>query len=200
MVPASGFSIDKTKPFGVKTVCKKCRCEEEKERRVNNPIAYKTQRKKSYVKNRKSIIAKAAEWAKNNPENRKAIANRYAKKNIHKIKAWSKKHPERLREGRRRRQAIRREKMIAAGVRIAPEQWNELIIKSNSTCSYCGNPCKTTVDHFIPIAMGGRTEKGNLVVCCRTCNSRKGASNPHQWVKDNYGEEKLNEIIKRLTA
>ena len=51
---------------------------------------------------------------------------------------------------------------------------------SRKTCPLCGvrfeaaNPA--TVDHVIPLAAGGTHTRDNLRVCCRSCNSRRGAS------------------------
>ena len=41
---------------------------------------------------------------------------------------------------------------------------------------YCGKkfpPEELTLDHIVPVARGGRSTKGNLVVCCRSCNQEK---------------------------
>lgn len=47
------------------------------------------------------------------------------------------------------------------------------------TCLYCGakfdDKCKPTLDHLIPLTKGGTHSAANLVVCCLSCNSRKGA-------------------------
>ena len=40
------------------------------------------------------------------------------------------------------------------------------------------------VDHVIPLARGGRSEKNNLVACCKECNTRKKTSLPQEW--DDY--------------
>lgn len=40
-------------------------------------------------------------------------------------------------------------------------------------CAYCPE-LATTVDHAVPLVRGGTNYEGNLVPCCRSCNSRKG--------------------------
>lgn len=46
--------------------------------------------------------------------------------------------------------------------------------RDNHTCGYCGQQA-TTVDHIIAKANGGTDDETNLISCCRTCNSIKGA-------------------------
>lgn len=44
-------------------------------------------------------------------------------------------------------------------------------------CAYCGDePAREelTVDHVEPRVKGGDNSDGNLVACCRTCNTEKG--------------------------
>ena len=51
--------------------------------------------------------------------------------------------------------------------------------KSHGFCWYCGdrlNPFRSfTIDHVTPVADGGTNDPANLVPCCPTCNSAKGA-------------------------
>lgn len=42
-------------------------------------------------------------------------------------------------------------------------------------CHYCGAPA-TTVDHVVPISVGGRHSVVNTVPACRPCNEYKGQS------------------------
>lgn len=49
------------------------------------------------------------------------------------------------------------------------------------TCHYCGRKVgikNLTMDHVIPLARGGRSTKGNLVPCCKTCNTTKQSDLP----------------------
>ncbi|MDA3899351.1 MAG: HNH endonuclease [Spirochaetes bacterium] len=51
-------------------------------------------------------------------------------------------------------------------------------------CYYCREqfkPSELTMDHLIPLARGGRSEKNNLVPCCKECNSKKKYMMPFEW-------------------
>ena len=58
---------------------------------------------------------------------------------------------------------------------------------TNGICYYCGKKCspeKLTMDHIIPIARGGKSTKGNTVVCCFECNQNKGMDTPVDMILD----------------
>ena len=64
-----------------------------------------------------------------------------------------------------------RKKWESMRFRIAP-----LIFKEHGEqCLECGKQHNLTIDHIIPIAMGGTNELKNLQPLCKSCNSRKGA-------------------------
>jgi 5-methylcytosine-specific restriction endonuclease McrA len=51
-------------------------------------------------------------------------------------------------------------------------------------CVYCGwgmSFAEATLDHVYPMARGGRSVPGNLVVACGTCNRMKGDLEPHEF-------------------
>lgn len=62
---------------------------------------------------------------------------------------------------------------------ISPELRQATWEKTNGTCFYCGvqtTPFVTfRIDHFVPVAHGGKNDPANLVPACQTCNSRKSA-------------------------
>ena len=52
--------------------------------------------------------------------------------------------------------------------------WRSLLDKG--ICHYCGGhfpPDELTMDHIVPVVRGGRSTRGNVVVCCKECNNAK---------------------------
>lgn len=83
------------------------------------------------------------------------------------------------REVARRRSAMNSNPQLSAAVRG----------RDGDLCRYCDcqvsfkdrkGPKGGTYDHVLPLSLGGRETVDNLVVCCRTCNNRKGARTPEQ--------------------
>lgn len=53
--------------------------------------------------------------------------------------------------------------------------------RDGGNCRYCGvSPDQPHFDHVIPFSRGGKTELSNLVLSCRSCNSRKAAKTPEE--------------------
>jgi 5-methylcytosine-specific restriction endonuclease McrA len=51
-------------------------------------------------------------------------------------------------------------------------------------CHYCSNdflPKELTMDHIIPMSRGGKTQKFNVVPCCKECNTKKKQLLPSEW-------------------
>lgn len=71
---------------------------------------------------------------------------------------------------------------------INPEEIQALL-DSARACAYCGAPFESmpffeddrTIDHVIPLLRGGEHVIENVVVCCRSCNSSKGARTLDEW-------------------
>lgn len=57
----------------------------------------------------------------------------------------------------------------------------EVLKRDGHTCRYCGASAPDvtlTVDHVVPVSLGGSDDPSNLVAACVDCNSGKGSSNP----------------------
>ncbi|MBR0459249.1 MAG: HNH endonuclease [Victivallales bacterium] len=76
---------------------------------------------------------------------------------------------------------IAREKRKAREMRQSQWWKNEL---GKGVCHWCGRhfrPSELTMDHIVPIIRGGFTRKGNVVPCCKECNSKKQYLLPSEW-------------------
>ena len=68
---------------------------------------------------------------------------------------------------------VKRERLKARELRKT-NYFQELFRKG--ICHYCGEKFpanELTLDHIVPLSRGGKSTRGNMVVCCRECNQEK---------------------------
>jgi 5-methylcytosine-specific restriction endonuclease McrA len=73
------------------------------------------------------------------------------------------------------------------GLRISVQEWEYVISKFDNKCCYCDNAENVTVDHFIPIFLGGTGNTNNIVPACKSCNLKKNKTDPHVWIERTFG-------------
>ena len=76
---------------------------------------------------------------------------------------------------------LRREKQKARELRRS-QWWKRRLAKGQ--CHYCRksfSPADLTMDHVVPLSRGGRSVKGNVVPCCKPCNTSKRQLLPMEW-------------------
>lgn len=168
--PLSDFTKARATKDGLNYECKPCACarvnaateakgdawkvakrEYDRERVARLKPLLQAQQRVRYQINREQHAITSGKWAKNNPEKRRVIAQNY-------------KH---------RRRAVEREGMTSSELL----QWKNAQLK---ICYWCAAACSKTycVDHYTPLAKGGKHEAANLVIACRSCNARKAARDP----------------------
>lgn len=68
----------------------------------------------------------------------------------------------------------------------------EIFRRDNHMCRYCGGAAPDvtlTVDHVLPVALGGGDDPSNLVAACKDCNAGKAASNPDEPLIDQVSDD-----------
>ena len=86
---------------------------------------------------------------------------------------------------------VRREKARARELRNS-QWWKNL--RGRGECHYCRQrlpPAELTMDHIVPIVRGGKSSRGNVVPCCKDCNSQKKFLVPAEW------QEHLDRLAKQ---
>ena len=77
---------------------------------------------------------------------------------------------------------IKRERAKARELRKTP-YFQELFRKG--ICHYCKEQFpadELTIDHIVPLSRGGRSTRGNMVVCCLSCNQEKKYFTPAEMI------------------
>lgn len=79
-----------------------------------------------------------------------------------------------------------RQKVRNARMSISRKEWNRrrraVIQRDGYSCSYCGKETmQITVDHIVPLYLGGSSDLKNLTVACHSCNSSKGRKTVEEW-------------------
>ena len=86
---------------------------------------------------------------------------------------------------------VRREKEKARQLRKSAWWMRKITM---GVCHYCGlevGRAQLTMDHVVPLSRGGKSRKGNIVPCCKDCNSKKKYLLPVEW------NEYLNTLSKK---
>lgn len=135
-------------------------------------------------------------WKDENKEYVKKRDASYRKKNFQRRKEYNKKwleeHPdwklEWERSHREKNVDYYRDKTRRRRARLANCQTFEIIPKDlrklySSPCYNCGATSDITMDHIIPVSLGGNHGIGNLMPLCQSCNSQKGARTLMEWHK-----------------
>ena len=63
-------------------------------------------------------------------------------------------------------------------------------------CHYCGRKFtreELTMDHVVPVVRGGKSNKSNVVVCCKDCNNAKKYLTPAELILRDYEAQHSSE-------
>lgn len=127
------------------------------------------------------------EWAEKNKERKKETARRWyianAEDQRRRSREWAAANPDKVKKNAAKKTA---EDHKAARHRRKARKLNAVgkwsaadlrIVKSilGDMCLKCGSAERISVDHVIPLAMGGSNQPTNLQPLCTSCNSRKGS-------------------------
>ena len=145
---------DKSKPSGYRTRCKSCSASAWKKWYVENKTEYTQRRKDWYAKNKQRRKDWSKDWREKNPDK----VYKMWKKNYHKRRA------------------------LTACAEVSPVDLADLW---TGYCALCGeemgydlkypDPLSKSLDHDVPLSLGGSHSKDNLQWTHLSCNISKGA-------------------------
>lgn len=170
------FSKDKRRKYGVQPICKNCNKLYYLNNINNVDNRIKEYRKEYKRKNKDILNLKRRIYYENNKEkhisyyklNKEKIAKyyrEYFKTELGKVASKNARHKRRLK--------------LKNGD-VTNEQLLELQ-QNSKVCYWCNTTLKNKVvhiDHYVPLAKGGKHTLDNLVVSCEKCNRSKHAKDP----------------------
>ena len=86
-----------------------------------------------------------------------------------KTREWKNTNKDVINNATQRRRNNRR----GNGGEYTKQQWKELVELCKYRCVCCGDGCDLTVDHIIPVSLGGNSYISNIQPMCLSCNSSK---------------------------
>lgn len=153
--PTTNFRKDRRKKDGLTSWCKGCW------KKYDRDTAEKRKtRSRLWHENNKEYHNRInKEWKTQN-------ATRYKKSS----KIWEQKNKQKSVAKRHKRRA----KLLGGGT-YTTEEWDNLCLFFDNMCISCYKVKNLTVDHVIPLSLGGKNTIDNLQPLCKPCNSSKGA-------------------------
>lgn len=77
----------------------------------------------------------------------------------------------------------------------------EVLRRDDFTCRYCrSRENELTIDHVVPVALGGDDTPANLVACCRDCNYGKTSTSPDESTVAQVAEDAVRWAAARRRA
>lgn len=191
----SEFYKNKTKHDGLGSICKICSHSAYKKWSKENPDKAKNYSKEWMIKNKEYVKGYQDKYRKEHPRKLKGTrirlvqnltgntqaeraaesARLYYERNVQKERErqrkYAKLHPEQYQAKRQNRRA--REKNAVG--RITEKEWKSVLDKYGRRCLCCRRDDVTiSMDHVVPLAVGGTNTVDNVQPLCRSCNSKKG--------------------------
>lgn len=174
--PITDFPKNKNLKSGRDNRCKICNTQAVLRWQKQNKDLVNRKNRKWAIDNPEKRYAYAVKYRINNPEKIRQAERDWREKNRDKrresVRKWQQANPEQRALNERNREAKKRN----AGGTITSKEIEQLKIKQGNKCLCCGKTnTKLTLDHVIPISLGGENTIENAQMLCGSCNSRKGA-------------------------
>lgn len=153
-----------------------------------DPAAVKERSKGWRAKNPDKKLAHDRAWREANRERVNEGARRYVAAHRDEINArnaeWRRLNPEKALA----QVHARRARIEGAGGRYRLDDVVVMYDQQGGCCFYCDTPIgdEFHIDHFIPLSRGGSNWPENLVLACPTCNLRKHAQMPWEFMPERF--------------
>jgi len=168
--PIKEFYKDAQRGDGYYTKCKSCHNKMVRNWQANNKEKFKEicrKRKKAHPEEDRAYSKK---WAAKNYDRKIENGRRWRERNPEYGRNWRENNREKIRNYAE----IRRARLAEVGGDLTVDEWEAIQEFYRYKCLCCGREdVKLTIDHVLPISLGGSHTADNIQPLCGPCNSSK---------------------------
>lgn len=182
--------------------CAECHKERSKAYYVKHRSYIADRQAKYYIDNKDKLIRQQLKYRLKNIDKINKYFVNYRIQNREKLKLVDSRRsqfPKRQLQNRIKASNRRATKKLNHSCKYTLEQVNQRFQLFDGLCAYCSSIAES-IDHVIPISMGGSDVLGNLLPSCQSCNSSKNSRNLETWYKasPNFTPARWKRILKVL--
>lgn len=190
--PLSAFYKDRTRTDGYEYVCKDCRTPGNSARsrayQLAHPEKARAHAQRYRLQHLEEVRQKVNRYHSQHRERLRAYWRKWHQEHREYKSAYRRENRDHFREIERNQRKAnpaiarakghrRRARLLAAGGTFTAQEWNDLKAQYGYRCLCCGRQepeIVLTVDHVVPISLGGHNDISNIQPLCLSCNTSKG--------------------------
>jgi 5-methylcytosine-specific restriction endonuclease McrA len=170
--PIDEFYKDPARKDGHHPTYKKCHARAVKKWQMKNTEKFKEMNKNWKKAHKKQRAEQSKKWAKAHPEYRQEAGKAWRASHPNYGEIWRKKHRDKMNIYAR----LRRGRLASVRSELTKDEWEAVLEFYGHKCLCCRSTnVKLTIDHVLPISLGGTDTVDNIQPLCGPCNSRKKA-------------------------
>lgn len=164
------------------------------------------ERKRNYRVKNADKIKEYDRIRRNSPETREKVlqfARNWRKNNPDKVSEYNSYYLSQNKEYFVKKVHERNAKKMSLPHTFTKKEWEYSKSYFGYRCCYCGKEItRFTQDHYIPLSKNGPYTKGNILPCCKSCNSSKHDSEFKEWYSRQpfYSKEQENKILNYIKS
>lgn len=167
--------------------CKNCvACKQliQKKHYEKNKEKHNESTKQWYEKNKEKHNEMGKQWRGKNKEKHRQLNRDWYQKNREKVQEkcrnWREQNPLKV-KATDHKHRVKRNLAVENSEGLTASQIEKIYEVYDNHCAYCYSKKNLTLDHFEPLARGGKHEISNMVLACKKCNCSKNAKFFEEW-------------------
>ena len=168
--PISEFYRDARRKDGLCSKCKLCHAKAVKKWQTNNAEKFKEINRNWKKTHPKQHYQHQKNWVNTHEDKARQVSRSWRERNPEYGRDWRKNNRDKIQNYEQKRRA----RLAEVGGDLTVDEWEAIQEYFGHKCLCCGREdVKLTIDHVLPISLGGSHTADNIQPLCGPCNSSK---------------------------